>query len=927
MSSDTHKAPFDSGTRQVLELFNSTDAPFPKDKLIHQLFEEQVRRTPDCAAVVCGGRSLTYLQLDQRADQLAVFLGSKGVGPDTLLGVCMDRSVDLVAAILGILKAGCAYVPLDPTYPAERLAYMLADAKPPTLLTESGVAAAIPQSECEVILLDGFWDRAAKGLVGEGAQSRPQPGNLAYVIYTSGSTGQPKGVMVSHGNLVASNVARVAVYGNPGRFLHVSPIGFDSSVAGIFGTLTSGGTLVLARREEMLDPAMLVRMILQHEVTSLLCIPTLYQRLLELAPDAIRESALETVIVAGEACAPALVSSSAARCPKVCLFNEYGPTEATVWATVHRCKEDDAKSMVPIGAPIANARIYILDTDGQPVRMGVSGEIYIGGEGVARGYLGRPDLTAQRFLPDPFRATPGARMYRTGDVGRWRTDGVVEYLGRNDDQVKIRGFRIELGEIEARIQCHPEVREAIVVAREDAPGATRLVAYLTARDASQAPGAEALRAYLAAALPDCMVPSAFVVLQRFPVTPHGKLDRRALPAPDLASFTGREYEAPRGEAEQLVAGIWQEVLHLERVGRHDDFFELGGHSLLAVDLCIRIQRRLGVEIPLSALIEAPTVERMASWVAGGTLGDSMALIRAGEGGPPVFLVHDVFGETLLYRNLALQLDRRHAIYGLRPYALPGVPMAHTRIADMAAYHIARIRAVQPRGPYLLGGLCAGGVIAFEMALQLQAQHERVALVALLDAADTQAALIPRLFARQRLDRVVGELRANQTLSGIRRAGLIARRLSGKLRNFTLYVFGREWQRVRDAVRLRVLRACLDRGLRPPELIGKVPVMTIYLRAADEYRPDRQFQGELLLLRATAGTGVDAPFIEFFADPALGWGHRSSGGVRVMDVPGGHTSMLQEPHVRLLAKRLQDAIDEALAGCEPETYSRAARATG
>jgi thioesterase domain-containing protein/acyl carrier protein len=547
---------------------------------------------------------------------------------------------------------------------------------------------------------------------------------------------------------------------------------------------------------------------------------------------------------------------------------------------------------------------------------------------VARGYLNRAELTTERFLRDPFAPGPQARMYRTGDLGRSREDGAIDFLGRTDQQVKIRGYRIELGEIEAQLARQDGVRQAAVMARDDGEGEKRLVAYLVPRNPSCPPTVEQLRGHLAGILPEYMVPNAFVALERFPLTPNGKLDRPALPAPDVGSQLRRHYEAPRGQVEEVLAGIWQALLRVQRVGRNDDFFELGGYSILALDLRSRIESELGVEISLSALVEAPTVARLAQLIQGRAPRDSMVLIRAGEGGLPVFLVHDGDGETLLYRNLALRLDRRHAVFGLNPRALPGVPMAHTRIRDMAAYHIEKIRSAQPHGPYVLGGMCAGGVIAFEMALQLQAQRERVAMIALLDAADPAAALKPWRSAKDRLGRMAGELRRAQQESAIRRVTSFARSVARKLRNFVAYQVGKIWRETRERVRLRLLRASLDRGRRPPELLGQISATVTYLYAEREYRPQRQLQdGALVLFRATHGEGIDAPFIEFYEDSLLGWNSRSPRGVRAVDAPGGHTSMLQEPHVDVLARRVQAAIDESLAESDGEARSGAARAVG
>jgi amino acid adenylation domain-containing protein len=896
---------------QVIGTFNATGAPYPREKLIHQLFEEQVDRNGDAVAVVYQGESLTYAALNERANRLASYLRQRGIVPDTLVGICMERSLELIVGLLGILKAGGAYLPLDPSYPAERLSYMLADAAPGLVLTQARLQSVLPRSPAAVVALDSDWGEIGSHPSGNLAPQVLGLGSahLAYVIYTSGSTGRPKGAMNEHRAVVNRLVWMQDRYrlGQCDRVLQKTPFSFDVSVWEFFWTLMSGARLIVARPEGHRDPAYLRDLIEATGVTTLHFVPSMLRAFLAQCPQD-RCASLSHVVCSGEELPPSLQNECLQLLPQARLSNLYGPTECAVDVTAWECKADPQCHRVPIGRPIANTRIYILDARFEPAPIGADGEIYIAGVAVGRGYWNRPELTAERFLHDPFDPDPQARMYRTGDLGRWRDDGGIEYLGRNDQQVKIRGFRIELGEIEAQLARCASVREAAVLAREDVEGEKRLVAYVVPQDPVLPPSARELREQLRGALPEHMVPSAFVMLERMPVTPNGKLDRRMLPAPDPAARERRSYEQPVGEVECALADIWKSLLRVERIGRDENFFDLGGHSLLAVALSGRISSELGKQLPLSAILEATSIERLARRIAGDRPGDSLVLIRAGEGGPPVFLIHDAFGETLLYRNLALRLDGRHPVYGMHPRALPGLPMAHTRIADMAAWYIARIRSVQPHGPYFLGGLCAGGVIAFEIALQFQAQGDEVALVALIDAADTRAELKPYRGTRKRLDRIAGELRNDQIHSGIHRATRIVSRLAGRLWGFTAYHLGKAWGGMRDRARLRLLRMWLDRGSVPPRLLGHLSVFVTYLRAAAEYEPLRQCDGELLLFRATQGTGVDAPFIDFFTDHAFGWAARASRGVRVIDVPGGHNSMLQEPNVGVLALRLQEAID-------------------
>ena len=881
--------------------------------MIHALFEAQVAENAQSVAVICEAESLTYAELNARANRLARHLRERGVGPDRLVGICLERGVSMVVGLLAVLKAGGGYVPLDPAYPADRICYMLEDAAPCAVLTQDALRPRLPASDAAVIALDRDSEAIAAHDAGDpdGGDVGLRPQHLAYVIYTSGSTGRPKGVMIEHAAVV--NFLR-SMQMQPGiaasdRLLAVTTIAFDIAALEIYLPLVSGATVVLTGARVSADAHSLVQLLESQRISIMQATPATWRLLLHAG---WRGRAGLKALCGGEALSADLAASLLARTASV--WNMYGPTETTIWSCARRVAvAQEAQPIEPIGGPIANTQVHVLDEHLQPVPVGTVGEIHIGGAGVARGYLRRPELTAERFLPDPFSARPGTRIYRTGDLGRWRRDGALDFLGRTDQQVKIRGYRIEPGEIEAQLARHPDVREAAVVAREDGQAQKRLVAYVVPRSATTPPALEGLRAHLAGVLPEYMVPGAFVALERLPLTPNGKLDRGALPEPDAGSQLRRRHEPPQGAVEEVLAGIWQALLRVERVGRNDDFFELGGYSMLALDLRSRIAGELGTEIPLSALIEAPTVARLAQWIAGRAAADSMVLVREGAGGPPVFLIHDGDGETLLYRNLALRLDRRHPVYGLNPRSLPGVPMAHTRIRDMAAYHIRKIEAVQPHGPYLLGGMCAGGVIAFEMALQLQARRERVALIALLDAADPQAALKPWRIARERLDRMAGELRRAQMVSPTRRALSLAGGFGRRLRNFVAYRVAKAWRDARDRTRLELLRAALDRGRAPPKLIGRPSATITYLYAQRGYRPAEVLrEGRLVLFRATCGEGIDAPFSEFYQDPLFGWSIRSACGVRVEDVPGGHTSMLQEPHVDTLARRMQQAIDESLA---------------
>jgi syringomycin synthetase protein SyrE len=601
--------------RQVVEEWNRTDAGYPRGACVHELFQAQAARTPDAVAVVCGGAALSYAELNRRANRLAHHLRALGVGPDARVGICVPRGVEMVVALLAVLKAGGAYLPLDPEYPWERLRYMLDDGAPRLLLTQGALAERFRGVSVPVLDLAG--DGAAWRGQPEGDPERRglAPENLAYVIYTSGSTGRPKGVMVAHRNAVNFLAWGAGAFRGRGleRTLFSTSLNFDLAVFECFVPLHAGATVWLVE-----DALALARG--GAPVTLVNTVPSAMQALLDAGgvPAGVR-----TVNLAGEPLKRRLAGRIFAETGVERVCNLYGPSETTTYSTWVEMRRGEGFA-THVGGPVANTRVYLLDGAGEPAPVGVAGEVYIGGAGVARGYWGRPALTAERFVPDPFAREPGARLYRTGDLGRWLPEGVVEFLGRNDAQVKIRGFRIEPGEVEARLVEHAGVREAAVVAREDDAGDRRLVAYWVGPGEV---GVDRLRAHLLERLAEHMVPAAYVRLERLPLTPNGKLDRGALPAPAGDAYARRGYEAPSGDTEEALAEVWREVLRLGRVGRWDHFFELGGHSLLAVQVVSRVRQALGVELALGAVFEHPVLAALAGHLR------ELQLARVGPGTP------------------------------------------------------------------------------------------------------------------------------------------------------------------------------------------------------------------------------------------------------------------------------------------------------
>ncbi len=652
-------------TERVQQLFtwNPVATTLPEKEGLHTFFEAQVSRTPTQMAIACNGVQLTYTQLNKKSNQLAHFLREQGVGPEVVVGLCVKRSVDMVVGILGILKAGGAYVPIDPDFPEARLESLLDDSGAMFLITQQALANKMPVHELPIFCLD-----SDRGILSKESKDNPRnlshPDHLAYMIYTSGSAGKPKGVAITHGNAVHSTAARSHAYQDPVEgFLLLSSYTFDSSVAGIFWTLCQGGCIHIPAEGEEKDPRLLTKILTGEGVTHLLSLPSLYGLLLDNISQTVLEK-LKVTVVAGEACPADLVVRHHQKLPHVAFFNEYGPTEGTVWSSVYQIQAEDAQQMVPIGKPIRNVQLYLLDRHLNPVPIGVSGELYIGGSGLARGYQNSPDLTAERFIPNPFEASDenvggdnplqtGSRLYRTGNLARYRPDGNIEFLGRIDQQVKIRGFRIELGEIEAKLRQHPGVKEAVVLAREDRAGDKQLVAYLMAdlpqflaysmsnsegfdpdlltTDLSaflspsktantvvgKSPGNQYLQKFLKNSLPDFMVPPVFVFMTTLPLLPNGKLNRKVLPGPEIAlAISDQEWVEPCNSVERSLLTIWKEVLDIDRpFGIYDNFFDLGGHSLLAIQVMGRIQDDFNIELPVASIFEASTIAQLAVLVA------------------------------------------------------------------------------------------------------------------------------------------------------------------------------------------------------------------------------------------------------------------------------------------------------------------------
>lgn len=849
---------------------------------IHQWFEAQVEKTPEAIALIYQGQQLTYQALNCRANQLAHCLQSQGIGPEDRVAISMERSLELIVAILGVLKAGATYVPLDPTYPHERRAYKLNDSRAKLILAQRHLMADLLPYTVPILNLDTDWETIATH-----PTSNPSvpigSENLAYILYTSGSTGLPKGVMITHRGVVNHSAAIVAAFEleTHDRVLQFSNIGFDILVEELFPTLVSGGALVL-RPDDVISSTRRFFHFVQAQQITVLNLPTAFWHELVHGLSLLQDSipiSVRLVVVGGEKASRAVYEQwlqQVGSHPR--WLNTYGPTEATVTSTLYDPLQSGlppAPAPIPIGKPITNAEIYILDENMQPVPTGETGELYIGGPGLARGYLNQPERTAQQFIPHPFNPKDGARLYRTGDLARYLPDGNIEFVGRADFQVKMRGFRIELSEIEAHLEQHPDIHQSVVLMQEDAGNNKFLAAYVVLQ-AQQALDSKALQAFLATRLPDYMVPSLFMQLEALPLTPNGKVDRRALPLPDQAvTIDDRAVEHPQDGVEAQLVKIWQEVLGVSPIGVTDDFFDLGGHSLKVARLADRLEQVYHYRLPLTTLFQAPTIAQLAQVLrqeAASGAEPAIVPIRAAGDRLPLFLCEGIS----IYRPLIPYLRPDQPLYGLVTMTRDGVYGPINQVEAIAAHYIREIRQVQPQGPYQLAGLSFGGMVAFEMAQQLRAQGETVALLVLFDTVLPGAYKPLPLWEQCRF-----RLKKLQQ-QGIR---YLLQSLARPLEQWVKQ--GRRFYR----------QYLSPLAHQPSETTTYFIRHEANDRAERAYIP-RPYPGRVLIFRA-----LDEDEGPVQVDPDLGWGHLALGGLEVIPIRGDHLGILQEPNVQVLGRTL------------------------
>ncbi|WP_442937951.1 amino acid adenylation domain-containing protein [Nostoc sp.] len=894
--------------QQLLVEWNNTQTDYPRDKSIHQLFEEQVDSTPDAIAVEFENQQLTYQQLNCRANQLAHYLKSLGVSADVLVGICVERSLDMVVGLLGILKAGGAYVPLDPNYPQERLAFMLEDAQVSVLLTQHSLFDRLPQHQAHLVFLDTDWQMISQSSQ-DNLISGVQATNLAYVIYTSGSTGKPKGVALNQ--LALCNLILWQLQNNTisigAKTLQFAPISFDVSFQEMFSTWFSGGTLFLITEELRRDTSALLGFLQEKAIERLFVPFVALQQLAEVAIGGeLLNSHLREIITAGEQLqiTPA-ISQWLSKLNDCTLHNHYGPSESHVIITFTLNNSVETWPLLPpIGRPIANTQIYILDQYLQPVPVGVAGELHIGGVSLAQGYLNRPELTLEKFISNPFSTDRHSRLYKTGDLARYLPDGNIEYLGRIDNQVKVRGFRIELGEVEAVLSQHGDVEGCCIIAREDTPGDKRLVAYVVAHQNST-PTINELRQFLKAKLPDYMVPNAFVMLKSMPLTPSGKVDRRALPAPDLHSSNSDKYVAPRNQVELELTQIWSRILKVDKVGVKDNFFDLGGHSLLTPYLMAQIKQQFGKNIAIASLYQNPTIEQLATIVpfdSDSKSGSPLVILQPHGSKPPLFCLPGAAGYPFYLYDLARCLGSDQPFYSFQAIAPGEGGELITQVEDVAACYIQELFVVQPQGPYFLAGHSFGGKLAFEMAQQLLRKGHKVALVAILDTTAPFHQNNPSAFD---LDNTKWLAELADTIEVV-----YGKKMDCSVDTLQSMV----WEDQLKYVLERLKNADI---LPPDDEITQLNNMVQLLKAnaVVNYLPQEVYPTKITLLRAKENVvKVDESNSEVLSEILQnlhwGWSKFSAEPVDVHFVPGNHVTMMNLPHVQVLAEKLKACIEQA-----------------
>lgn len=895
--------------QQLLVQWNSTGVSYPQNICIHEYVADWAAQTPDALALVYGQQTLTYQELNQQANQLAHYLQKQGVKPDVLVGVYMQRSPEMIMTLLAILKAGATYVPIDVAYPLERIAFMLEDFQPPIMLTQSHLLDTLPTYWGLMICLDTDWEEITQESNGN-PESEVAISNLAYVVYTSGSTGKPKGVMIPHQGLL--NLCfwhqRAFEVKKSDRATHLAGIAFDASVWEIWPYLSAGASIYLVSPDILASPNKLQHWLINAGITITFLPTPLAETLMQMNWN--QDIALRIMLTGGDR-----ISFYPSPNLPFRLINNYGPTENTVVTTsgVIPCSVEIEQAPT-IGRAIANTQVYILDSHLQPVPIGVPGELYISGDSLARGYLNQPELTEERFISNPFaqsstnsqksEAPPvflTSRLYKTGDLVRYRHDGEIEYLGRIDDQVKIRGFRIELGEIQVVLTNHADIQAAVVIVREDTIGEKRLVAYVVSHPDANLSSHD-LRNFLKQTLPEYMIPAAVVFLDELPLTPNGKVDRHALPAPDQTrSDVAENIVLPRDPIEQQLIKLWEQLLNVRPIGITDEFFELGGHSLLAAGLIEQIQQKFGQEVPIGMLFEGATIEQLANYLRHPAPSKSyVTTIQKGDSKPPLFCIHPGSDNLYCYNDLAKYLHPTQPVYQLQGFGLTN-EVAFPSIEAIAEHYVAELRSLQPMEPYYLAGWSLGGVIAFEMAQQLQQQGQDIALLCLVDTWAPLSWLV--------------SLEINDSMLAV----LVAKELSirsGK-------PFNLSYDKLLQLEPEQLLSYFLEEA-KQSQVIPANGELTQIQHLLHRYRSNlltvldyipQSYTGTINLLRAEEVIAQEFGSLfnllsAVYQNPTLGWDEYTQTPIQVHTIPGDHYTMLAKPQVQILAEHLNSFLEHS-----------------
>ncbi len=867
---------------QILKEFNNTASDYPSDKTIADLFEEQALKSPDSTAVVFDRKKLTYKELNDRSNRLAHYLKKKGVKAETMVPICIDRSLDMMVGIIGILKAGGAYVPIDPEYPEERIKFMLEDTKASVILTSANNRSKLPESGSDVIEIDADWL-----LISNEPDSDPKrttgPDSLANVIYTSGSTGKPKGAMVTQRNVVSlvKGIKYVALSKGDILLATGSP-SFDATTFEYWSMLLNGGKLILCNESRLLNSKLLKEEIVDKGVNIMWFTSSWFNQLVD--NDISVFKGLKTIIVGGEKLSEYHIGIVRETYPELEIVNGYGPTENTTFSLTCKVTADMTNASIPIGRPLENRSAYILDKDLMPVPVGVSGEIFLGGSGVSRGYLNQPDLTAEKFVKNPFG--DGEVMYITGDLGRWMPDGNIEYLGRMDEQIKIRGYRIEPGEIESVLRECDLVNQAVVMVREDRENNRRLVGYVVPEGSLDR---VLIIKYLESRLPDYMIPALWVELQILPLTSNGKIDRSALPDPDATEGLSKGYVAPGNELEWALSKNWQKILGVDRVGVHDDFFELGGDSLLAVGIFGYIEKLTGKKLAISTLFETPTIKQLAEIIKNeGWTPPWKSLVAVKPGGSklPFFCVPAAAGTALSYQGLIKYILPDQPMYVLESIGLDGKDPPHSDLKEMAAFYVKEIRSLQPEGPYLIGGRCFGAGVAFEMAQQLTKVGQKVALLAILDT--WPVFVEPPTYVQNPGGPVKRDLKHFAVRSF---HNLKTGQLWRVMKNYSANEISKARKKIRDKI---------EHHRSDPKRRLYRQIWYIHLNAWVHYIASK-YPGKVTLIEAE----------NFKNEDRERWNDLAEGGLESYLIPGtDHKSIIKEPKIRLLAEKLNYVLEKA-----------------